>query len=725
MNFLFSLGKKAALKMAKGKIDNKKLIAGASILGLALLFVGPLLFILMAIAPAAVVLSAVTSFANAIGDFFEKTGNLLVGRGFQIVDEEAVNEKEKEFGKAINDKYLAYLTKGVEIDAALVTATVYFPISMSYDENVVICMNNVGAPEQVEAACEEADLPLSAQYDLWKEKKNRLPALISHSLTMIKTEYNCEAIEDEATGETYYFAGDPTGKTDTQYPAPEGDPKQDETCTGSGTIWKYTYEANVEGYDQYLKDEYIIDSKEYGFDPDDYSDEQREKELNKTVDEIHDLAKMYKDLFSPPVIAQQVYGAIPYNILTQMIVPVGTGLGADGKNNYRISSCFQPYRQLSNGVSRAHNGIDLNVRNNDGVVKAAAAGTIISASNSNNFNCYDTQCEGQDGRGNYVTIAHIIDGISFTTEYFHLSSVSVSTGDVVTAGQAIGQIGNTGHSSGTHLHFQYKDSSGTPVNPGNLFTNPYEISSTSGCGVLSVDCANKNSPVAISPIYGKWGSKTYPISVKVNGLAPIPLEQYILGVALNEMPASYNLEAIKAQFITARTYTFGSQRFLAFELQESLGQIVIDMGAASESTQTFNLNRICQLDTTNQSKMIQALEFTRGQVLLADATKKMFSTEYSSCAKAVKGASGLWINQNYVCKLPECVETVTAYCNRTSCTNSDGRNTCGHGRGMSQDGADYLADNMGYTTNQILEYYYNAQISDLGSIDLSGYERGY
>ncbi|HEX8466733.1 MAG TPA: M23 family metallopeptidase [Allosphingosinicella sp.] len=60
----------------------------------------------------------------------------------------------------------------------------------------------------------------------------------------------------------------------------------------------------------------------------------------------------------------------------------------------------------------------------------------------------------QGALGNIVTIEHKVNGVTFYSSYFHLkeSSVPVSMGDSVKAGQKIGEIGNTGARDGTHLH---------------------------------------------------------------------------------------------------------------------------------------------------------------------------------------------------------------------------------------------------------------------------------
>ena len=65
------------------------------------------------------------------------------------------------------------------------------------------------------------------------------------------------------------------------------------------------------------------------------------------------------------------------------------------------------------------------------------------------------------GYGNRIVIDH---GNGYTSLYAHLSNIYVSVGDTVSRGQLIGQMGSTGRSTGTHLHFEihYK---GVALNP--------------------------------------------------------------------------------------------------------------------------------------------------------------------------------------------------------------------------------------------------------------------
>ncbi|HNE78082.1 MAG TPA: M23 family metallopeptidase, partial [Solirubrobacterales bacterium] len=72
--------------------------------------------------------------------------------------------------------------------------------------------------------------------------------------------------------------------------------------------------------------------------------------------------------------------------------------------------------------------------------RAAASGTVIMASYNG-------------GYGNYTCIDH---GSGLSTCYGHQSSFAVSAGQSVSQGDVIGYSGNTGSSTGPHLHFEVR-----------------------------------------------------------------------------------------------------------------------------------------------------------------------------------------------------------------------------------------------------------------------------
>lgn len=97
---------------------------------------------------------------------------------------------------------------------------------------------------------------------------------------------------------------------------------------------------------------------------------------------------------------------------------------------------------------KAHNGIDI-AGVSDRTIKAADGGVVTYAQ----FN--------SGGYGNQVKIDH---KNGFVTTYSHMSSLSVSKGQKVAAGDKIGVMGTTGQSTGVHLHFEVHKN-GSPVNP--------------------------------------------------------------------------------------------------------------------------------------------------------------------------------------------------------------------------------------------------------------------
>lgn len=111
-----------------------------------------------------------------------------------------------------------------------------------------------------------------------------------------------------------------------------------------------------------------------------------------------------------------------------------------------------------------HAGIDIAGGGISGASACASkAGTVIAVSNSCSHNYpKSSNCCG-NGYGNYVLISH---GDGTTTLYGHLGTVSVSVGDYVSQGQAVGTIGSTGYSTGYHLHFEIRIN-GTAVDPSN------------------------------------------------------------------------------------------------------------------------------------------------------------------------------------------------------------------------------------------------------------------
>lgn len=97
-----------------------------------------------------------------------------------------------------------------------------------------------------------------------------------------------------------------------------------------------------------------------------------------------------------------------------------------------------------------------------GVDMRANEGTPIYAAFDGEVKVSEYQ---KNGHGNYIEVAHV-NGL--TTGYAHLATLKSKVGDRVSAGDVIGTVGNTGRSTGPHLHFEIR-LNGMPVNPELFF----------------------------------------------------------------------------------------------------------------------------------------------------------------------------------------------------------------------------------------------------------------
>lgn len=105
-----------------------------------------------------------------------------------------------------------------------------------------------------------------------------------------------------------------------------------------------------------------------------------------------------------------------------------------------ISSGFG-YRECS-GCGSNHQGLDMNP--GEGTpIQSIGDGVVVDVGNPNG------------AFGVYARIQHEVDGQMFTSLYAHMleGSLAVQVGDTVTAGTLVGQVGNSGQSTGAHLHF--------------------------------------------------------------------------------------------------------------------------------------------------------------------------------------------------------------------------------------------------------------------------------
>jgi len=113
-----------------------------------------------------------------------------------------------------------------------------------------------------------------------------------------------------------------------------------------------------------------------------------------------------------------------------------------------ITSYYGMRKDPISGVLQFHAGVDF--RANTGTTVMAALDGTVSVTGENWL------------YGKYIIMSH---GNGYKTLYGHLNSFAVKQGDRIARGRKIGEVGNTGYSTGPHLHFGIYDKNNKLVNP--------------------------------------------------------------------------------------------------------------------------------------------------------------------------------------------------------------------------------------------------------------------
>ena len=153
---------------------------------------------------------------------------------------------------------------------------------------------------------------------------------------------------------------------------------------------------------------------------------------SKSYDKIIDMAKNKQKYFSCiPAIAP---------ISDKDLIRFASGFG------YRIHPIYK--------TRKMHTGIDLTAPTGTKIY-ATGDGKVVKAGLS------------KGGYGQRVIINH---DYGYKTVYAHLKQVFVSEGQKLKRGEVLGSLGNTGHSTGAHLHYEVRKSN-IPINPINFYFN--------------------------------------------------------------------------------------------------------------------------------------------------------------------------------------------------------------------------------------------------------------
>ncbi|MEA2105154.1 MAG: M23 family metallopeptidase [Bacteroidota bacterium] len=124
------------------------------------------------------------------------------------------------------------------------------------------------------------------------------------------------------------------------------------------------------------------------------------------------------------------------------------------KDFNRISDYFGSRKDPFTGKRTMHHGMDFTGPEGSDIF-ATGDGEIVEAG----YSFY--------GYGNRVIIDH---GYGYQTIYAHLKDIKVKRGQKVTRGDVVGTLGNTGRSTGAHLHYEVRLNN-RPVNPINYYFN--------------------------------------------------------------------------------------------------------------------------------------------------------------------------------------------------------------------------------------------------------------
>ncbi|PCI30132.1 hypothetical protein COB52_01865 [Candidatus Kaiserbacteria bacterium] len=166
------------------------------------------------------------------------------------------------------------------------------------------------------------------------------------------------------------------------------------------------------------------------------------KNRESTYQELITAKKKAKEEFESQL--RSFESELQYILDPSSIPPAGKGVLSWPLDKVRITQYFGNTKFSKSGAynGSGHNGMDMGTPIGT-PVKAALAGNIKATGNTDAFRgCYSY--------GKWILVEHV-NGLA--TLYAHLSDISVSPGDAVGTGRVIGYSGNTGFSTGPHLHF--------------------------------------------------------------------------------------------------------------------------------------------------------------------------------------------------------------------------------------------------------------------------------
>lgn len=183
--------------------------------------------------------------------------------------------------------------------------------------------------------------------------------------------------------------------------------------------------------------------------------QQKIVERDKFLSELSSLESQLNFILNPSTIPQAGSGVLAWPVEPSIINGRCASLTSALGNPYCITqyfgnTAFSRTTAAYNG--HGHNGIDLGIPIGTKIL-SALSGTVLGVGNTDAVGgCYSW--------GKWVMVRH---NNGLATLYAHLSQISVSQGQTVNTGQIVGYSGNTGFSTGPHLHFSVYASEGVQI----------------------------------------------------------------------------------------------------------------------------------------------------------------------------------------------------------------------------------------------------------------------
>lgn len=164
------------------------------------------------------------------------------------------------------------------------------------------------------------------------------------------------------------------------------------------------------------------------------------KKLDQFSRELYVQSKSFDDVYKLAKSKERMLASIPgiQPVSNKDLKRIASGFG------YRIHPIYKTLRM--------HEGMDF----------TAPVGTPIYATGDGKVERLKNEMSGY---GNVIMINH---GYGYETLYAHMSSIIVKPGQSVKRGEIIGYVGNTGRSTGPHLHYEVRKN-GKPINPVHFF----------------------------------------------------------------------------------------------------------------------------------------------------------------------------------------------------------------------------------------------------------------